>query len=61
MLSCWQQYKTSNTALSGKMEGIKTDIGFLRQDMQCMRKQITEAENRVLALEDSVLPMVNKL
>lgn len=53
--------QTSNMALSGKMEEIKTDISFLRQDMQCMREQITEAENRVLALEDSVLPMVHKL
>ena len=47
--------------LTEHIDGIKTEMSFLKQDMQTIRERAGEAERRISDLEDVVRPLENKL
>lgn len=45
------------STLTGKIEEIKIDVSLIRQDLQKLRDQVTETENRISHVEDEMHPL----
>lgn len=48
---------SSTTALTGKIEEVRLDVGLLRHDMQNLRERVKETEERISQLEDGAIPV----
>lgn len=53
--------KVNHTNLMGKVDGLKIDLAIMRQDMHKLRGRVTETEQRISDLEDTVTPILPKL
>lgn len=53
--------KVNHADLMGKVDGLKIDLPIVRQDMHRLRGQVTETEQRISDLEDTVTPTLPKL
>lgn len=51
----------STTSLTGKIEEVKIDVGLLGKDLQTLRGNVRELEDRVSQLEDMTTPMPAKI
>lgn len=46
----------SIAALADELNGVKTEITFIRQDMQKIRDRASALEGRVSSVEDDIIP-----